>query len=210
MTPQIEYGYARKSSRDKEATIQLTALKEAGIPPGNIFVDRPAEREKFKQLADRIQPGDVLVLKSLCQLGYNYQEILNEWTTFTGPLGAHIKVLDADLLDTSVEREDISGSFVSDIFVQIISFAAQQERALIKRRQAEGIAYAKAQGRHMGRPRIPKPPKFNELYDRWRTGIISAEEAMSQMNLKRSTFERFVKERKEELKRAAEEREKAL
>ena len=200
MKHQMEYGYARKNKKDKEAIAQLRALQEAGISHKNIFIDQALEREKFRQLMACIQPGNVLVIKSLRQLGYNYYEIANEWTTFTKDLNAHIRVLDIELLDTSAKMEHISESFVSDLFLQIMSFAVKRERAYIKQRQAEGIAYAKSQGKHLGRPRIPKPLKFNETYDLWRAGGISAEEAMARLNLKRSTFERFVKERKEELK----------
>ena len=202
---QIKYGYARKNSKDKEAEAQLKALHNAGVLLENIFVDQPAEREKFDQLKDCIEPGDVLVVKSLRQLGYSYKEILDEWTTLKSKLGAHIQVLDIELLDTSVKkRKFIDGSFISDLFQQIITFAAQQERTYIKQRQAEGIAYAKMLGRHLGRPSIPKPKKFNEIYDMWRAGVVSAEEAMKHLSLKRSTFERLVKERKEELKKEVE------
>jgi len=201
MRQQVKYGYARESRKDKKAGIQLTALRGAGIPPENIFVDQPSEREKFKQLMDSIQPEDVLVVKSLCQLGYNYQEILNEWKAITTIQEAHVQVLDIELLDTSAKREEASGEFISEVFQQVIAFVAQQERNYIKHRQAEGIAYAKSQGKHLGRPRIPKPENFNEVCDIWRGGVISAEEAMIKLGLKRSTFERFVKERKEELKK---------
>ena len=203
MKRQFEYGYVRKTSKDKEAESQLSALHEAGISPDNIFVDQPAEKKKFKLLADYIKTGDVLVVKSLCQLGDSYGEILNEWKTITSTLSAHIRVLDIELLDTSVKKECVSGSFISDFFLQIISFIAQQERIHIRQRQAEGIEYARSQGKHLGRPRIPKPINFNEIHDQWRAGIISAEEAMVQLDLKRSTFERFVKERKEELRKEA-------
>jgi len=203
---QIEYGYARKTSKDKEAKEQLKALQEAGIPPKNIFVDQAVEREKFRQIMDRIKPGDVLVIKNLWQLGYSYNEILSEWTTFAKDLKANIRVLDLDLLDTSVKIKGISDSFISDLFLQIISFSAQHERDNIRRKQAEGIAYAKSQGRHIGRPRIPKPLKFDEMYDKWRAGAVTAEETMAQLGLKRSTFERFVREKKEELRKAAEEK----
>ena len=206
MKPQIEYGYARKNTKDKEAEVQLKALREAGISPENIFVDQAAEREAFKQLIEAIQPGDVLVIKSLGQLGYGFLEILNEWETFTNMLNTNIRVLDLPLLDTSARRKHISNTFVSDLFLQVISFAAQLERDRIKQRQIEGIAYARAQGRHLGRPRIPKPLKFDEMYDKWRAGIVSAEEAMALLSLKRSTFERFVKERKEELKKISEQK----
>ena len=186
-----QYGYARKTSKDREAENQLKAIREAGISSENIYVDQPIEKEKLRRLADRIHPGDVLVIKSLCQLGYNYTEILDEWTELSNKLGAHIRVLDIEL-DTSIEKKHIGDSFVSDLFQQIISFVAQQERDHIKRKQADGIAYAKSIGKHLGRPRIPKPLKFNDLYDMWRAGVISADEAMRRLNLKRSTFERFV------------------
>ena len=206
MEQRIIYGYAQKTSKDKEATEQLTALHEAGISPENIFVDQPGEKEMFQQLTDGIQAGDMLVLKSLVQLGYSYHEILDKWKTLTQELGAHIRVLNIELLDTSVKRTQVDGSFISDFCSQILSFAARREREYIKQRQAEGIAYARSQGKHLGRPRIPKPLKFDEVYDRWRSGGISAVEAMTQMNLKRSTFERFVKERKEILRKESEEK----
>jgi len=203
---QTEYGYARETSKDKKAQEQLTALYEAGVSPENMFVDQPAEREKLEKLMHCIKPNDLLVIKSLSQLGYNYQEILNEWQVLSNTLGANIRVLDTPLLDTSIKMKRVSSSFISDLFMQIVSFAAQLERAYIKRRQAEGIAYAKSQGRHLGRPRIPKPIHFNEVYDQWRSGGVSAEEAMIRLSLKRSTFERFVKERKIELKKETEQK----
>ena len=115
--------------------------------------------------------------------------------------------LTVPLLDTNTKTDQISEAFVSELFMQTVSFAsfaAHLERAYVKRRQAEGIANARSQGKHMGRPRIPKPMNFNELYDLWRAGGITALEAMYRMKLKRSTFERFVKERKEELRIASE------
>ena len=196
----IRYGYARRTSRDRKAEAQLSALHEAGILPENIFVDQPAEKEKLNQLRDCAKPGDILVVKSLSQLGYSYKEILDEWVNITGTQGVYIQVLDIELLDTSVKKKHVDGTFISDLFLQIISFAAQHERDRIKQKQAEGIAYAKSQGKHLGRPRIPKPENFDETYDQWRAGVISAEEAIIQVRLKRSTFERLVKERKEELK----------
>jgi hypothetical protein len=40
----------------------------------------------------------------------------------------------------------------------------------------------------------------------WRAGEISADQAMARLNLKKSTFERLVKSRKEELKRMTEKK----
>jgi len=205
MKHRTKYGYARESSKDKKAVAQLTALRGVGIPQENTFVDLANERERFVELTELLRSGDMLVIKSLSQLGYNYQEMLKEWKTLTEEQGCHIKVLDLELLDTSIEKKEAKDSFVSELFQQIIAFVAQQERNYIRQRQAEGIANARIQGRHLGRPRIPKPEIFNEIYDIWRAGVISAEEAMIRLGLKRSTFERFVKERKEELRKELQE-----
>jgi DNA invertase Pin-like site-specific DNA recombinase len=197
----MEYGYARMSSKDQKAEEQVKALKGTGIAPKNIFVDNPGEKEKFHLLKDSMSQGDVLVVNNLSQLGYTYNEILKTWVALTKEHDAHIRVLDMDLLDTTIKRKGLPESFVSDLFLQVITFISEQERAYIKRKQAEGMALAKERGKHLGRPSIPKPENFNEMYDRWRSGEISAIEAMILMGLKRSTFERFVKERKGELKK---------
>lgn len=49
------------------------------------------------------------------------------------------------LLDTR-NGKDLMGTFIADLVLQILSFVAQSERENIKKRQAEGIASAKARG----------------------------------------------------------------
>lgn len=70
------------------------------------------------------------------------------------------------LLDTTVGK-DFLGTFISDLVLQILSFAAEQERSYIRQRQSEGIAAAKAKGVKFGRPRKPLPENFEELYQRY-------------------------------------------
>ena len=50
------------------------------------------------------------------------------------------------LLDTT-QYKDLLGTFISDLILQVLSFGKKQERSNIKKRQAEGIAVARAQGR---------------------------------------------------------------
>ena len=54
-------------------------------------------------------------------------------------------VLDMPLLDTRQSR-DLTGTLISDIVLHLLSYVAQTEREFIRRRQAEGIAAAKANG----------------------------------------------------------------
>lgn len=85
------------------------------------------------------------MIQSIDRLGRNYEEVQNQWRILTKEKNADICVLDMPLLDTR-QGKDLMGMFIADLVLQILSFAAQNEREYIRRRQAEGIAAAKARG----------------------------------------------------------------
>ena len=74
-----------------------------------------------------------------------------------------ICVIDMPLLD-SRQGKDLMGTFIADLVLQILSFVAQNERGFIRKRQAEGIAAAKAKGVKFGRPPIPLPDNFYPVH----------------------------------------------
>ena len=86
------------------------------------------------------------------------------------------------------------GNFVADLVLQILSWFAEEERTKIKIRQAEGIASAKAQGKHLGRPKTSITSEFIETYKEWKAGEIIAVEAMKKSNMSKATFYRRVNE----------------
>jgi DNA invertase Pin-like site-specific DNA recombinase len=97
------------------------------------------------------------------------------------------------LLDTR-RGKDLMGTFLSDIVLQILSFVAQNERENIRKRQAEGIAAAKARGVSFGRP-VKKPPEnFGFLVKQWERGNLSTTELRTQSDLKEATFYRRLRE----------------
>ncbi|MDR1156779.1 MAG: recombinase family protein [Oscillospiraceae bacterium] len=202
MEHQKIFGYARVSSREQNSARQFEALRNAGVIPGQVYSDQASgkdfERTEYQALKARLCAGDILVVKSIDRLGRNYHEIIEEWKALTKDLGVHIRVLDLPLLDTTKSGKDLTGTFIADIVLQILSYVAEQERVNIRQRQAEGIALARAQGKHLGRPYIPKPPNFDKVYEHWRAGHIPAAKALKQTGLKRSTFDRFVREKKAE------------
>ena len=128
------------------------------IPEQNIFVDKQSgkdfERPQYKKLVKRLKPDDLLYIKSIDRLGRDYGEILEQWRILTKEKGVDIVVLDMPLLDTR-RGKDLMGTFLSDIVLQVLSFVAENERANIRQRQAEGIAAAKARGVKFGRPPMP-------------------------------------------------------
>lgn len=84
---------------------------------------------------------------------------------------ADIKVLDIASLDTTLHK-NLLGTFISDLILQVLAYVAEQERQNIKQPQAEGIAVANAQVKHLGRTKAVKPENFESVYKEWKAGQI--------------------------------------
>ncbi|MBR2742864.1 MAG: recombinase family protein [Clostridia bacterium] len=191
------YGYIRVSSADQNEARQMAAIKELGINGCNIFIDKQSgkdfERPQYKRLMKRIKPGDLIYIQSIDRLGRNYNEIQTQWRVLTKEKGADICVLDMPLLDTRTGK-DLMGTFIADLVLQILSFVAQNERENTHKRQAEGIAAAKARGKHLGRPRIELSDDFSRVLKRWKDKEITAREAALICSVSVSTFYRRIRE----------------
>ena len=193
----IMYGYARVSTRSQREDRQLIALREFGVAAERIVVEKQSgknfDRPLYRELVLTLRPGDVLVVKSIDRLGRNYEEILEQWGSLTKEKRVAIVVLDMPLLDTR-EGRDLTGTLVSDIVLQLLSYVAQTEREFIRQRQAEGIAAALARGVRFGPDRIPMPEEFDELAEDWWYGRVTATDAGRQLGVSRKTFTRRAKE----------------
>ena len=78
--------------------------------------------------------------------------------------------------------------------LQILSFCSENERVNIKKRQAEGIAAARARGVHLGRPIKEAPEDFPEIVKEWEKGKIPMEEALRRCGMGETTFYRRRRE----------------
>ena len=163
---EITYGYVRVSTQEQNETRQLAAMRGFGVEGKNIVVEKMSgkdfRRPRYRKLVKALQPGDVLVVKSIDRLGRNYDEILEQWGVITKKRKAAIVVLDMPLLDTRQGR-DLTGTLIADIVLQLLSYVAQTERENIRQRQAEGIAAAKARGVRFGPPPKALPDNFEQL-----------------------------------------------
>jgi DNA invertase Pin-like site-specific DNA recombinase len=191
------YGYVRVSSADQNEDRQAIALREIGVSPALIFTDKQSgkdfERSAYKSLLRKLKAGDLLYIQSIDRLGRNYDEIQEQWRFLTKERGVDITVLDMPLLDTRKDK-DLMGTFIADLALQILSFVAHSERESIHKRQAEGIAAAKARGVRFGRP-IKKPPEnFGALVRKWERGKLPINELLMQLGLKEATFYRRLRE----------------
>lgn len=192
------YGYIRVSTRDQKEDRQVIALSRCEIPEGNLFIDRQSgknfDRPAYQQLMEKLQQGDLIIVKSIDRLGRNYEEILEQWRIITKEIRANIKVLDMPLLDTSIHR-DLIGTLIADIVLQLLSYVAQSERENIRQRQAEGIAAAKERGVKFGRNKKPLPEDFDTWYLRWRHREITGKEMEMHCGLHISTIYERARER---------------
>lgn len=191
------FGYVRVSSTDQNEDRQMIALRKMDVPAKNIYMDKMSgkdfERPQYKKMAKRMRQGDLLYVLSIDRLGRNYDEIQQQWRILTKEIGIDICVIDMPLLDTR-RSKDLLGTFVADLVLQVLSFAAHNERDNIRKRQAEGIAAAKARGVHMGRPNIEVPPDFEETVEAWEKKKISLEEAIKRCGMSETTFYRRRRE----------------
>ena len=189
------YGYARVSSRDQNEARQIIAFEEVGICKKHIYVDKKSgknfDRPSYQKMLKKIQPGDLLIIKSIDRLGRNYDEIIDQWRYITKERRVDILVLDIPLLDTRNRGKDITGTFIADLVLQILSYVAQAEREAIKQRQAEGIAAAKARGVKFGRPVIQLPAEFESVCKDYSNHKLSVRCAAKRLSMSSSTFYRY-------------------
>ena len=190
------YGYIRVSTKDQNEGRQKIALAQFPVPSENIFMDKLSgkdfNRPQYKRLVKKLRKGDMLVIKSIDRLGRNYEEILNQWRIITKEKMADVVVLDMPLLDTRQTGRNLTGTFVADMVLQILSYVAQTERENIKQRQMEGIAAAKMRGVRFGRPRKNVPGDFYSIKLEWEDKKVSSREAARRLGVAQDTFLRWV------------------
>ena len=123
--------------------------------------DEQIVRCKFRFSAD----GEAELQTELCELA---QEIVSG-----------LSVLD------STQSKTLLDSFVSELFMSV---AKQELQEVRRRRQAEGIAAAKARGAQFGASRKPLPDNFDECHQKWRHGELRLREAAEACGMAKTTF----------------------
>ena len=194
------FNYIRVSSKEQNEQRQIEAMKQFNknnnITNAIELIDKATgtntNRGQLQLLLKVVGQGDLVVIKSIDRLSRNYKECKQLWEEITSK-GADIVVIDMPMLDTR-QYKDLLGSFISDLILSVLGYVAEQETEFRKQRQSEGIAIAKAQGKHLGRPKAEYPNNFKEQYELWKQGSQTAKATMDKLGLKRTTFYKLVKE----------------
>ena len=191
-----KYAYVRVSSKDQNVARQVDAMLEIGLTKKQMYIDKQSgkdfERKYYRRMLKRLKAGDEIYIKSIDRLGRDYDEILEQWRYLTKTKDVDMIVLDFPLLDTRNPVNGVTGKFIADLVLQILSYVAQIERENTKQRQAEGIRIAKEKGVQFGRPRRDFPEDFETVYRLWETGEIGLREGGRRLNAHHSTFARWI------------------
>lgn len=127
-----KYAYIRVSSKDQNIARQVEAMQEVGLTKKQMYIDKQSGkdfvRKNYQRLVKKMKTGDELYIKSIDRLGRNYEEIMEQWRYLTKTKNVSITVLDFPLLNTKDQMNGITGKFVADLVLQILSYVAQIER----------------------------------------------------------------------------------
>jgi DNA invertase Pin-like site-specific DNA recombinase len=201
------FAYIRVSTKEQNEGRQLKAINDycsannLQLDEHDIFLDKQSgkdfNRPKYQMLKYVLRKGDTLIIKELDRLGRNMNMIKDEWQELS-KVGINIIVIDTPILNTQ-NKTDLEKNLISNIVFELLSYMAEKERLKIRQRQAEGIALMKAtgktkSGKAWGRPRVEYPSNWDNVYQQWKNGGITATRAMELLNLKRNTFYKLANE----------------
>jgi len=192
-----EWGYARVSTKEQNLDRQLVELSKY-VDERFIFTDKESGKDfirpQYQMLRNFVQKGDVIYIKSLDRLGRNKTQIKQELEYYKSQ-GVRIKILDLPTSMMEIPKgQDWIMDMINNLLIEVLSTIAEQERITIKARQAEGVAIAKAKGKHLGRPFIKVDDKFTDACKEWKQGNITAVKAIELSGLSKATFYRKAKE----------------
>ena len=192
-----QYAYIRVSTKEQNIDRQMLALGPYEIKKKNIYCDyqsgKDFDRPAYMELLQKLKAGDLLIIKSIDRLGRDYRDILVQWQRITKEVQADILVLDMDLLDTRTKADNLTGTLIADLVLQIFAYVAQTEREFIRQRQAEGIAAAKEKGVRFGRPEKDLPKDFPQYIKAWELKTMEHEMILEECGMSRATFYRRMK-----------------
>ena len=153
-------GYIRVSTLDQNADRQHIVLNAAHVE--KIYEDHISgantDRAQFQAMMQFLREGDELVVLSLDRLARNLRDLLDTVETL-GKRGVSVRFLKENLLFDARSNADPT----SKLMLSMVGAFAEFERSMIRSRQAEGIALAKARGAYKGRPRSVTDEQISKL-----------------------------------------------
>ena len=184
----MKVAYERVSTSGQSTLRQDVMMQDQKIE--KVFTEKISgkdrNRPELQKMLDFVREGDTVVIESISRLARSTRDFLNILDEL------EVKQVSLVSLKESIDTSTPTGRFL----VSVLAALAQLEREQILIRQKEGVNAQKVAGTYTGgRPRIQVNTKqFNTVMSRWKSGEITAVQAMSELSMKKSTFYRMIKE----------------
>ena len=179
----MKIGYVRVSTKEQNTARQEELMKSLGVD--RVYIDkmsgRDTERPFLQEMMNFVREGDSVVVESISRFARNTKDLLELTEELNNK---HVQFISQK---ENIDTNTPAGKFMLTIF----GAAAELEREYIRQRQREGIEIAKQQKKYKGRP-AKQLDTFDEIYQQWKSGNITATFASMQLNISRSTFYRKV------------------
>lgn len=184
----MHVAYERVSTSGQSTLRQDVMMQDQQIE--KVFTEKVSgkdrNRPELQKMLEFVREGDTVIVESISRLARSTRDFLNILDELEKK---HVALIS---LKEQIDTATPTGRFLVSIFAAL----AQLEREQILARQKEGIAAQKAKGIYTGgRPRIKVDKhQFEEQLSRYKSGEITAVQAMQQLGLKKATFYRLVRQ----------------
>ncbi|HII3997619.1 TPA: recombinase family protein, partial [Enterococcus faecium 1,230,933] len=109
-------------------------------------------RPIFQEVLDFVRDQDIFIVEAIDRLGRNYDEIIDS-VNYLKKKNVRLIITNLPIMAEAIGNP-LLDKFIKDLIIQILAMIAEQERTESKRRQAQGIKIAKANGVYKGRPKL--------------------------------------------------------
>lgn len=179
-------GYARVSSKDQNLDRQLAALKKEKV--FRIFTDTVSgsstQRPGLDGALNYVRAGDQLIVVSMDRLArslIDLHRLVDELTE----RGVSVKFLKEG------QTYSLDSSPVAKLMLGLLGSVAEFERAIIRERQAEGIAKAKARGVYKGRAKVLNEEQIMQARE-WVSEGVPKTEVARRFGIGRTTLYKYL------------------
>ena len=183
----MNFLYARISSVSQNLDRQLQDTNSYDRVYEDKCSGKNTDRPQLQAMLSNLRPGDTITCHSLDRLARNTFDLLDLVKQITAN-GCTIRFLKENLTFEPGKENPIS-----ELMLNILASIAQFERQLIKTRQMEGIAIAKAKGKFKGGSKKLADTDASEMVEALKTGKITIKQAMTKYRLSRASVYNYMK-----------------
>ena len=182
----MNIAYVRVSTVEQNEERQIEALQGKNIDKW--FTEKVSakdtNRPELQEMLDYAREGDTIYIHSIDRLARNTIDLLQIVELLSEKKVELVSIKD------NMDFNSNTGKFM----LTILGGVAELERSILKERQAEGIAIAKAKGKYKGRKEIEVDRNFKAGYERYLNRELNKVELAKELKISRPTLDKLIRE----------------